>query len=47
MRSEVNWQSCGFCSIKYPPAVEQLAVFEEEIRLIIKNIKFRNLSNKP
>lgn len=38
-----------FCSRKCPPVVKELAAFEEDLRLMIKNVKFRKkqcISNK-
>ena len=39
-------ESYGIRSRKCPPAVEELAVFEEDLRLMIKNIKFRKVNNE-
>ena len=39
-------ESYGFRSRKYPPAVEELSEFEEDLRLMIENIKFRKANNE-
>ena len=39
-------ESYGFRSRICPSRVEELAVFEENVRLMIKNIKFRKLNNE-
>ena len=39
-------ESYGFRSRKYPPAVEELSEFEEDLRLMIKNMKFRKVNNE-
>ena len=39
-------ESYGFRSREYPPAVEELSEFEEDLRLMIKNIKFRKVKNE-
>ena len=36
-------ESYGFCSRKCSPTIEELAAFEEDVRLMIKNIKFRKV----
>ena len=39
-------ESYGFRSRKYPPAIEELSEFEEDLTLMIKNIKFRKVNNE-
>ena len=38
-------ESYALRSRKFPPAIDKLAVFEEDLRLMIKNIKFRKVKN--
>ena len=35
----------GFQSLRCPPAVEELSKFENDLLLMIKNIKFRKINN--
>ena len=39
-------ENYGFRSRKGPPAVEELAEFEEDLRLMIKIIKFKKINNE-
>ena len=39
-------ESYALRSRKCPPAVDKLAAFEEDLRLMIKNIKFRKVNNE-
>ena len=39
-------ESYALRSRKFPPAIDKLAVFEEDLRLMIKNIKFRKVKNE-
>ena len=39
-------ESYGFKSRKCPPTVKEMTNFEEDLRLIIKNLKYRNIKNE-
>ena len=36
----------GFKSRKYPPTVKEMTNFEEDLRLMIKNLEYRNIKNE-
>ena len=38
-------ESYGFKSRKCPPTVKEMTNFEEDLRLMIKNLKYRNVEN--
>ena len=39
-------ESYGFKSRKCPPTVKEMTNFEEDLRLMIKNLKYRNVENE-
>ena len=39
-----NTETYGFQSIRFPPAVEELSNFENNLLLMIKNIEFRKIN---
>ena len=40
-KSRVDAQNFGFKSIKTPPSDTELKSFEEDLRLLLKNVKFK------
>ena len=40
-KSKVDAQNFGFKSIKTPPSDTELKSFEEDLRLLVKNVKFK------
>ena len=45
LSSNVSKESYGFKSLKWPPAVEQMADFELDLMNMRKNLEFRKVSN--
>ena len=39
-------ESYGFKSRKWPPTVKEMTNFEEDLRLMIKNLEYRNIKNE-
>ena len=39
-------ETYGFKSSKCPPVVKELATFEKDLKLMIRNIQYRNIKNK-
>ena len=38
-------ETYGFKSLNYPPAVEEMTQFENDLLLLIKNLKFKKVHN--